>query len=54
MLRSICEKGINHIGLDEKLKQFAVYNLHRDSFDTTPKWISGDAKVNILIKYNLN
>ncbi|XP_071546837.1 uncharacterized protein [Panulirus ornatus] len=44
VLRAMCVKAAPHVDLDDKLKQFAVFLLHRDHFDNVAKWHSGDAK----------
>lgn len=44
VLRDLCEAGVTHVDLDDKLKQFAIFNLHRDHFENTAKWHSGDAQ----------
>ncbi|KAG7176422.1 hypothetical protein Hamer_G009234 [Homarus americanus] len=44
VLRAMCVKAAPHIDLDEKLKQFAIFLLHRDGFDDVARWHSGEAK----------
>lgn len=44
VLRDLCEAGVTHVELDDKMKQFAIFNLHRDNFEDAAKWHSGDAK----------
>ncbi|KAK7079261.1 hypothetical protein SK128_000946 [Halocaridina rubra] len=44
VLRELCKVGVSHVDFDDTRKQFAVYNIHRDSFESKPRWHSGDAQ----------
>ncbi|XP_063840756.1 uncharacterized protein LOC135089244 [Scylla paramamosain] len=44
VLRQMCLRAAPHVDVNKIFKQFAIFLLHRDDFDDSPKWHSGDAK----------
>ncbi|XP_068216528.1 uncharacterized protein [Palaemon carinicauda] len=51
VLRHLCQVGVSHVDLDGIRKQFAIFNLHRDGFESAPRWYSGDAPDVVNNKY---
>ncbi|KAG0724473.1 hypothetical protein GWK47_005077 [Chionoecetes opilio] len=45
VLRQMCLSAAQRVDVTKTFKQFAVFLLHRDDFDETPRWYSGDAQV---------
>lgn len=47
VMRQMCQRAAPHVDVTKVFKQFAIFLLHRDDFDDSPKWHSGDAKVSV-------